>query len=266
MKDLRRRTREKLIQEIEKLRRRFRILERSRRARRRLGRPESGVQRSAESIWDIHERDRQLTAYEIHDGFAQKATAALMQLQAFEGLRDHDPEQAEEAFHAASSLIKQSIEEARSVITGLQPPMLQEAGLIAAIDTLVNDVRMMGGPEIEFSHNGNFDDLASPLEHAVFRIVQECLTNARRHSGSDIVRIRLMQSGDRVQTEVEDDGIGFDPRQVPPDRFGLRGIRKRAEVLGGVVQIDSTPGCGTRIAVRLPLTPRKEVEGDLRPR
>jgi signal transduction histidine kinase len=144
--------------------------------------------------------------------------------------------------------------------------MLREAGLLVAMEVLTADVRATGGIEIEFSLSGKLDDLAAPLEHAVFRIVQECLTNARRHSECDTVRIRLMRQADRLRIEVEDDGIGFDPLQVPPGRFGLRGIQKRAELLRGHVEIDSIPDQGTRIAVSLPLIPGKEVEEQHGPR
>ena len=79
------------------------------------------------------------------------------------------------------------------------------------------------------------------------------MTNAERHSGSDKVRIRLVRRGDLVRIEVEDQGIGFDPGQLPPGRFGVRGIQKRAELLGGRAVIRSRAGEGARVIVDLPL-------------
>ncbi len=91
------------------------------------------------------------------------------------------------------------------------------------------------------------------MENAIYRIVQEGLTNACRHSKSQRVRVELMQRGDLLQIKVQDWGEGFDPARVDADRFGLEGIRQRARLLGGSASVESTPGQGTCLAVELPL-------------
>lgn len=91
------------------------------------------------------------------------------------------------------------------------------------------------------------------VEHTVYRIIQEALTNARRHSQSENVRVESLQNGNRLRIAVEDWGVGFDPDNVSSSHFGLAGIRERAERLGGHATIHSAPGKGTRIVVEIPI-------------
>lgn len=199
------------------------------------------------------DRERQLIAYEIHDGIAQQLTAATMQFQTVGQLQNQDHQQASDCYSAGLHMLKESLAEARRLISGLRPPILDESGVVAAIAHLIHDVMAQHGSEVEFHSSVKFKRLEPMLENAVFRIVQESLTNVCRHSSSDKARVRLMQKGDRVQVEVEDWGIGFDPNSVEEKSFGLAGIRERSRLLGGQATIDSTPGEGTRIVVKLPL-------------
>ena len=131
--------------------------------------------------------------------------------------------------------------------------ILDEGGLLDAIEHLVCEVTKDDGPEVAWSHSMGFQRLAAPLEIAVYRIIQEAVTNAQRHSHSEQVRVGLVQRDGRVRVEVEDWGVGFDPQRIDPSRYGLEGIRQRAHVFGGEATIDSAPGRGTRIVVELPL-------------
>ncbi len=110
-----------------------------------------------------------------------------------------------------------------------------------------------GGPEIEFEHDMAGERLPPPLENAIFRIVQESLNNACRHSRSDKIRVSLARRDNRICIDVRDWGVGFDPSAVEEQRFGLQGIRERVRLLEGSVAIESAPGEGTHIAVELPL-------------
>jgi signal transduction histidine kinase len=96
----------------------------------------------------------------------------------------------------------------------------------------------------------------------VFRILQETLTNARRHSASERVLVELHEADNRLLVVVQDWGVGFDSQHVPEGHFGLKGVQERARLLGGMARIESTPGQGTRIEVELPLLAR-EGETDL---
>jgi PAS domain S-box-containing protein len=204
-------------------------------------------------LLDLHERDRQVMAYEIHDGFAQQLTAAMYGFQAFQRLREEMPEKAVSSFESGMKLLSGSIDEARRLIGGLRPPILDEFGIVAAVEYLIHDCHTRGGPQVEFDYDVSFERLAPPLESALFRIVQEGLTNVCRHSQSAKARIGLSQAGDRIRIDVRDWGVGFDPARVQEGRFGLQGIRERARLLGGRVVITTAPNQGTHIFVELPL-------------
>lgn len=155
-------------------------------------------------------------------------------------------------------LIRESVAEARRLIGGLRPPILDESGIVAAIEYLCAERGQSGQSQIEFVPRVQFSRLAAPMEVALFRIVQECLNNASRHSQSPKIRVELSQLENRVRLTVQDWGLGFNPQEVKGERFGLRGIRERVRLLGGTADINSAPGKGTIISVELPL-----VEGDI---
>ena len=207
---------------------------------------------------DLHERDRKLVAYEIHDGLAQQLTGALYKFQSIEHLRDRDPNAAREMFEEAVRLLRDAIAETRRLISGLRPPILDESGIVAAVESLISEYRQNGGPTIDFCHPMDFPRIAPPLESAVFRTVQECLTNARRYSQSEKIRVELQKDGDRVCIDVQDWGVGFDPSQVGGGHYGLQGIQERARLFGGVAVVESSRGHGTRVHVELPLLPSAE--------
>jgi PAS domain S-box-containing protein len=210
-------------------------------------------QRLLRDLLNLHENDRRLVAYEIHDGLAQQLAGALYKLESVVHLREDDPAAAAAMIDDTLRLLRECSAETRRLIGGLRPPILDEWGVVAAIEYLIDEQRQRGGMAIEFSHDVRFDRLAAPLESSIFRIVQESLTNARHHSQSDKVHVRLTQANDRIHIQVQDWGIGFDPSSVHGAHFGLNGIRERARLLGGSATIESALSKGTCISVDLPL-------------
>jgi PAS domain S-box-containing protein len=213
--------------------------------------------RTLKHLLQSSDHERQLIAYDIHDGLAQQLAGAILQFQIYEHAKDTNPDQATKAFHGGLALLRQGHSEARRIISGVRPPILDESGVVAAVAHLVHDPSVAQGPKIEFYSRAEFDRLPSILENAIYRIVQEGLVNARKHSASPKVRISLVQRGDRVRIEIRDWGIGFDPKTVKKNRFGLAGIRERARLLGGKCRIRTAPGAGTSLVVELPLLPRE---------
>ncbi len=114
-----------------------------------------------------------------------------------------------------------------------------------------------GGPKIECNSSVQFGRLPPILENALYRIVQEALTNACKHSKSKKVTVTLTQEGQDVRLEVRDWGIGFDPESVEKGHFGLEGIRQRVRLLGGRLTIESTPGSGTLVQVVVPIVEKQ---------
>jgi PAS domain S-box-containing protein len=224
---------------------------------------EAALQQSYERLTEQHrtlrhllqssDNERQVIAYEIHDGLAQQLTGAIMHLQAYEARRDACRENAADAYEAGMRLLQQACKETRRLISGLRPPVLDESGVIQAVAHLVHDMARQKGPQIEFRSMVTFNRLAPVLENAVYRICQEALTNAARHSQAKKVRLSLVQIEDRIRIEVRDWGVGFDTKAAERGRFGLEGIRQRARILGGKCKINSKPGEGSRIRVELPM-------------
>lgn len=196
----------------------------------------------------------QFLAHEIHDGVCQYAIGAQMALEA------HRREAREAAvqwshFDTGMALLNCAIEELRRLVRGLEPIHLAAGNLPAAIDCLIEEIRSGEGPEIDFIHNGHTDRIPRHLQRAAFRIVQESLANAYRHSRSKRLSVELALDSDALRIRVKDWGVGFDPENPAPGHFGLSGIRRRVELLHGTATIHSELGKGTCITVEIPLAP-----------
>ena len=149
-------------------------------------------------------------------------------------------------------MLQQGHFEARRLIAGVRPPILDEAGVVEAIAHLVNEEAVKRGRRSSIRSKVDFDRLDPTLENAVYRIAQEALTNACKHSKSERISVSLLQREDRLRIEIRDWGVGFDPKAVPKNHFGLEGIRQRARLLGGKCSIRSKAGKGTRITSSCP--------------
>jgi PAS domain S-box-containing protein len=238
-------------------------------ARKRIEEALNKEQQLLRSLLDLQEQDRKLVAYEIHDGLAQQLAGALYKFQSIDFLKEADFAAAREMFDDALRILREAMAETRRLISGLRPPVLDESGVIDALEYIITEQQARGGPKIEFVHPDKFPRLAQPLESAIFRIVQECLTNACRHSQSDRVRVELRHTDGRVYIEVSDWGVGFDPSSVEYGHFGLQGIRERARLLGGAASIETAAGKGACVTVYLPSLPPREygaVKRDIPPR
>jgi len=202
-----------------------------------------------EHLLSLSDNDRKLVAYEIHDGLVQYVTAALMHLDSF--LHVMPSGTPRESIDVSRQLLRDALAEARRLISGLRPPILDEAGVVAALEYLVGE--QTDNRRIELVHNVHTPRFSPLIESALFRICQEALTNVRKHSKAGHVRVELNEEAGRVRLSVGDDGVGFDPAQITARTFGLQGIRERARLLGGQATIESTPGTGTRVIVELPV-------------
>lgn len=202
---------------------------------------------------ELQERDRKVLAFELHDGFAQQLTGAMMSIEVAARLMACRPEEAKASLTEAARLLRESIEESRRLVSGLCPPVLEQFGIVPALEHLASLNHCDGQLEIEFVLRGRIKRLAAPLENAIFRVVQESLTNIRRHSRSRKALVELRLQDEEVCIEVRDWGIGFQPDGVRETCFGLRGIRERARLFGGKAEILSAPLEGSRVRVSLPM-------------
>lgn len=222
-------------------------------ARREAERRLTSEQQVLRRLVQLTERDRQLLGFELHDGVVQEITAATMFVQAAAAEFQTATGRECDALVACEPLLRSAIDEARRVIGGLQPPNLDEGGVLIAIERLAQSLRETEGIAIDVSLRLGTLKFVPALERAVFRIVQEALNNAAEHSRAKRIEVKIVAEGELVRVSVIDDGVGFQPTQVPRRRYGLVGIRERARLLGGHAIIESTVGQGTRIVVELPL-------------
>lgn len=203
-------------------------------------------------LLDLMERDRELIAFELHDNIAQHLTGAQLLLESSAQLAAESAEEARQAFGQGMRILRESIQESRRLVGGLRPPALDEFGVLPAIEHLLDNRRGVG-PEVEVLAPDDLPRLARPLENALFRIVQESLSNIRRHSQAKRARLEISCDEGHVRLAVRDFGVGFDPDAAEQGHFGLKAIRQRARLLGGHAQIESAPGKGTCIRIELPL-------------
>jgi signal transduction histidine kinase len=203
-------------------------------------------------VVDAYERRQQLLAEQIHDCVAQHLLGALLHFQASERL-EGDPEASRRAFGTAKEALGEAAEAARRLAIQLRPPLLDEFGIVLGIKHLICGAESAPGKEVWFVHPDAAIDLPRQIEIAIFRIVQELLANACRHSQAEKTRVELARDAGRLRIEVQDWGVGFDPANVGEGRFGLQDVRDRATLLGGRMTIDSAAGKGTHVVVEFPL-------------
>ncbi len=209
-------------------------------------------------LLELQDRDRQVVSCEIHDGFVQQLAAAITHFAAFSRFKGEGDGEVWTSFETGLRALDDCMREARRLIRGLRSPLMDECGVVAAIEDLISQGSAPGKPEIEFVHNLDGERWEPASENTIYRILQEGLANARRYSQSERVLVRLTRRNRHVLIEVQDWGIGFNPREVGDGHFGLEGIQKRAKLFGGSATITSSLGKGTRIVVQLPL--RKDVD------
>lgn len=203
----------------------------------------------------VQDRDRRLTAYELHDGVVQLMTGALLRLEA-SAARD---EAASEAKHddagAAMQLLREALDDARRLIGGLSPPVIEELGVVGAIDYLVGDHERADGLNISFTHRLVAERYPAIVESTIFRIVQEALNNIARHASTKRAAVTLEEREGNLHLSIRDWGCGFEIGNRRARRYGLRGIEERTRLLGGAFELDSALGRGTSLEIILPTNP-----------
>ncbi len=210
-------------------------------------------ERLLRELLNLHERERRLIAYEIHDGLVQDVVGAHLALEGIAPRLENGETLAPGQLDMLRGLLRKSIDEGRRMISELRPMIIDERGIVEAIRYLISEHAQQGGLEVEFKHAVSFERLSPLLEGTMFRIVQEALHNVQRHSEASAAEVELIQENGRLRLMIRDQGIGFDLKSVPTDRFGLRGMKERARLFGGHTTIRSQPGRGTEILVDLPI-------------
>lgn len=201
------------------------------------------------------EQERARLAREFHDELGQVLTTARMHLQLLERSLPADSAAARDAAHTIGTMIAEAYQSVKTIASDLRPAALN-LGLAAAVEWVAARVLGPAGIRYGISFSPAGDRLDDDYAIALFRIIQESLSNIVRHAAAQSVHITLSHHDGEMLLLVEDDGRGFDATTVDhAGHFGLLGIAERVSALGGTVEIDSSPGAGTRLSVTLPQVP-----------
>ena len=214
------------------------------------------LQQLSARLLEIEEEGRRRLSRELHDEIGQSLALLEIEISHVQNLPPGDP-RSKERLTRARELAKRTVQTIRNITGLLRPAMLDDLGLVPALQFQLEEFLRRSGISCEFVENQVADHLPDAVKTCVYRVIQEALHNAEKHSGATRVRVKVEQLPDCLVAEVEDNGKGFEVRQraAPgPDRgLGLLGIRERVASARGSLVIDSAAGRGTRIAIRIPL-------------
>jgi len=206
-------------------------------------------------LLDIQEQERRSIARELHDEVGQALQALLVELGRLSKLAPADEQAMRERIASLKSLAENSVKTVRDIALLLRPSMLDDLGLIPALEWHAREVSRRGEMEVEVHSEIVSEQLPDETKICVYRLVQEALNNAAAHASAKNARVSVTQVPERLEVEIKDDGRGFDPQRVRG--MGLLGMEERVKRLGGKLKIESRAGHGTRIVAELPLEPAK---------
>jgi signal transduction histidine kinase len=202
---------------------------------------------ASERLLTVEEDERRRVARELHDGVGQVLTALTLTLDA--AANDRDGAGARQKIAAARSLADTALADTRELSHRMRPARIEERGLVTALRDLA---AQSGFPvAVRSDLNGAGQRLGSTATVELYRISQEALANAARHSGAEGAFVALWEGDGRVWVEVSDHGHGFDPSDIPESGIGLAGMRERARLIGGDLSVRTGPA-GTTIIVSVP--------------
>jgi two-component system sensor histidine kinase UhpB len=210
----------------------------------------------ASQIINAQEQERQRIARELHDETSQVLTSLLISLAVLE--ESIESPEARERIADTRALAHSTLRAIRTLSIDLRPSALDDLGLLPALRWYVKEYQKKCAIEVDFHSSGLKERLPAEMETALYRIVQECLTNTARHSNAKKVFVELRETGDAVNATIKDDGHGFDYdallKNPGQERgLGLAGMHERAVLLDGTLAIATEPGKGTAVKVSIPL-------------
>ncbi len=213
---------------------------------------EARLREISSRLLTIQEDERKRFAREIHDGLGQMLSSIKFKLAG--AISPASPESAAAGLRGdILRMVRESIEEVRRIQMDLRPPMLDDLGILATLTWFTREFfGIYSWIRCEKRLDVREDEVPGPLKTVIFRITQEALNNAAKHSRGDFVVLSLARTQEGLVLEITDNGAGFDPLS-PKTGFGLTGMRERAELSGGTLAVESGPGKGTRIFARWPL-------------
>lgn len=219
--------------------------------------------RASHRLMQVTERELQRILLDIHDGPVQHMYAALSQLDLLRrGLEAQGevPAEAQDRIGRIRQLLESGLNEVRSFLGALRPPEFETRSLAGLLEGLAVQHEALTDTEVMLDERGALPEAGQPVKIALYRVLQEALSNAYRHGGARRVTVRLRRverrGRARLRMSVSDDGHGFDSRATLPDpdtHYGLAGMRDRIEMVGGRFRLRSKPGRGTLLVAEVPV-------------
>jgi two-component system sensor histidine kinase UhpB len=213
-----------------------------------LDRLESARREAARTALAAQEAERLRVARELHDEIGQTLTAVTIQA---ERAAESDPDKAA-ALQRVADAVRESLDEVRRIARELRPEALDDLGLVNALIALCTRVGAQDGPVVKRELQGKLPALSPDMELVIYRIAQEGLTNALRHSGARSATVSLVADAETLTLTVTDDGKGM-PLHLPSGTAGIAGMRERALLVGGRLSIKSRPDRGTEVRLSIPV-------------
>jgi signal transduction histidine kinase len=208
------------------------------------------------AITRAQEDERKRLARELHDETIQDLIALGQKIQMLEMRWKSQEFSSQAAIHEISAALQESIESIRRISRGLRPIYLEELGLVPALEMIIHDLALESEIEVGFQLSGDVERMNPDTEMALYRIVQESLSNISRHSRAQSADMRIEYADDALTITIRDDGVGFEPPDLMADlahqdHYGLIGMTERADLLGADLDIKTAPGEGTLIRIEL---------------
>lgn len=210
-------------------------------------------EKAIKAVVEGEERERHRIANELHDGLGQYLSAANMHLNTVYSDSRSLSDSSDRAFKTGLQMLEHAISETRSISHNLLPKAIQDYGLKLAVESLVNEMQSTQEISIYLFQKYRDETVPGNIQINFFRIIQEALNNAIKHSGGTTISINLVYSDNELICTIEDNGIGFDPLNVTNEGLGLQSMKTRVAAMSGNLDIDSKQNSGTLITAIVPL-------------
>jgi signal transduction histidine kinase len=221
-----------------------------------LARSRGELQQLSARLLDAQEEERRSISRELHDQVGQSLGMLLVDAGRLGAMLPPDLPGAQERVDKIKGVAEQTLQTVRDLALLLRPSMLDDLGLVAALDWLGREVSRTSDAEVQVDAEGISENIPDESMTVIYRVVQEALNNAARHSAAKNIRVQVRQDGGKISVEVTDDGAGFDPARTRG--LGILGMEERVKRLGGTFTIESKPGSGTTLRFELPEAERRE--------
>jgi signal transduction histidine kinase len=229
----------------------LRLGEEAQRRYRELAEGRGQLEALSAQLVDAQETERRSISRELHDEVGQSLGALLVELGRLAALVPSDNAKIQDHMGKIKSVAENTVQSVRNIALLLRPSMLDDLGLIPALEWQGREVSRRSQMEVEVQSGEVSETIPDEYKICIYRIVQEALNNAARHSAAKNAKVTVNQTADKILVYVSDDGRGFDPQRVRG--LGILGMEERVRRLGGILSIDSKPGSGTTLKAEFPL-------------